>query len=230
MAAIAGWKALVKQSGASTAFAAAEPMTDIGISDTPTDPRKRYQITLASRRVLNSTTAITFQSSTDGFVTPVDVVNSGGTAYTLDRLRGIVSFTSAQPANTALRVKAGTGAWLAMATAGEARAYDFTLSAGDLDTTIFGDTYKKRVMGLKEASGTLDMFYVDNSFYTTLNAGTPVILEFYSDTTTRPDMVMRAVLSSRDVSTGVADIVTENVQFDSATGDADNRVISIYTF
>jgi hypothetical protein len=207
--ALAGRKALVKVSGTAIAF------TDE--ATTADGDRKRYQVTNTAKRVWDPTVAIVVERDTGG---GFGVVSTG---YTLNRLKGTVIFTAAQAPGTVIRVD---GSYLPMSTAAECTSYNVTPVASLHDTSIFGDTFTRRQQGLKTVTGEIGGFYVaDGYFAAQLSSGAPVVLEFFSDSSTEADLRVRAIVNEQQIQAVIAGMNEQTVGFVGTT-DADGRSVS----
>jgi hypothetical protein len=209
-ATIAGKRALIKVSGAATAFTA-EATTMSGVNTV-------YQITDATKRILDRTATITVK---DGGVPTVE-------AYTLDRLRGKVTFGSA-----VARVITIDGSYLPMSTAAKCRAFGFTISAANLDDSDFESVqasggFISRRQGLLDVSGTLGRRWTTDTYFSdALTAGVPVVIEFFLDyTSTTPHLCVWALLDKDGAQAAVDGLVEEDVEFQGTT-DADGRAVSM---
>lgn len=203
MAGKAGRKALIKVSGTATAF------TDEACTNTVAN--LEYQITDSAKRVWDRTATITV--SVGG--TPV-----AATTYTLNRLTGTVIFGSAS-----VRVVTVTGSYLPLSTAAECKEYSYALAAELLDDSVFGDTWRTFVQGLKKISGSLGRWYIDAYFTDALTAGEPVAVEFYSDSSGSFDVRCWALLNQAQIQSPIAGLIDESVSFEGVT-DSDLRAIS----
>lgn len=106
-----------------------------------------YEVTNASKRVIDWTTALTVQRSTDGGATWVTVTN-----YTPNYLFGKLTFSVANPVGSLIRASYN---YLPLYTFAEGRDVSFDVSAVELDTTVFGDTDTHRIHGLFDLSGSI---------------------------------------------------------------------------
>ena len=199
----AGKKALIKVSGAAVGMVAEA----CGTSDTIT-----YQVTNAAKRVLSRVGTVTVK---DGGVATAE-------SYTLNRLTGQITFGGA-----AVRVITVDADYLPMATAAEAHEYSYTLAKDAPQVPYFGDNYQRRIHGTRDISGSLSMWHTITDYIEMLtdSGDEPVLLEFYSDSTSAFDVRCWALLNSDEVKSAVAGAVTESVSFEGTT-DADGRSIS----
>ena len=207
MASTAGRKALVKVSGALVVFTD-EAFTDSG-------DHKTYQITDATKRVWDRTAAVVVKT---GGVTTAET-------YTVDRLRGRITFALVDALRASVTV---SGSYLPMSVAVRSRAYAWSLTAALLDDTDFQDTgFVTRVMGLRDASGTIGRLWsTDTYFADALIVGLPVVIEFFLDAAAAaPDLCVWALLDKDDVKSAIAGLVEEDISF-QGTADVDLRVAS----
>ena len=208
---IAGKKALVKVSGAAVAFTA-EACADSGDHQT-------YEISNAVKRCWDRTATITVKVAT------IATVES----YTLDRLRGQVTFATVNVGRGAVTVD---GSYLPLSTAARAKAFSWTLSAANLEDSDFASVQANggmvtRIQGLLDITGTISRRWtVDTYFSDALLAGLPVVIEFYLDATADPDLVCWALLNKDQVQTAVEGLVEEDIEF-TGTVDADEHAVSL---
>lgn len=132
--ATAGYAVTLKVSGDAVEMAG-ESLTNNG-DDTLT-------ITDATKRILDPDTETIVL--VDG--SPV----SSGVTVVIDYLFGIVWFPGGVPTGTITLV----GAYLPLLTVAEARGGSLALSRDELDTTVYGDAYKKSILGM--SSGELSL-------------------------------------------------------------------------
>lgn len=102
-----------------------------------------YQVA-AAKRVLNAAVALTFKDN--------GVTISAGDISSIDYLLGKVTFTGSKTGPITV-----DGAYLPRLTLAESRSADLTLTADELDTTVFDSTgWRTSMQGLKKASGTIE--------------------------------------------------------------------------
>lgn len=205
--AYAGRKCQIKLGGAPVALSNAATTAD--------GARKVYQITDAAKRVLDPNVVLTIEKSTDG------TTWSAASGFTVDRLTGKVNFSVAQAVGTQIRV---SGSYLPMTAIGEAFEFTYTLEGDNQDVSSFSNDYIKRIQGIKDATASLSRWYVDNTFYDRLMAGSLCMLEFWINGTT-PDLKMWAILASDELSGSVDGVIEESLEFEGSA-DADGRVVS----
>ena len=130
------------------------------------------------------------------------------TAYTLNRLNGKVTYLT-----NVSRVIKISGSYLPMTTAAYANSSSTNKTAEVLDVTTFGLTHKKRIAGLKSASGTLSQFDVaDTTYSAALTAGVPIVIESRTVSTEEPDRFW-ALLESDEVKAAVDGVQDETVSW-----------------
>ena len=190
MSEVAGYSTQIKISGAAT------EMTG---ETTTTADDTIYQITNAAKQVLDRDTAPTVL---DGGVETVE-------DYTVNYLNGKITFAT----NDETRVITVTGKYLPMSVAAYANQMSRSDNCDMLDTTVFGDTHKSRMAGLKSASGTLTNFYsADEVFGTALTAGVPIVIEDRTVSTDEPNRTW-ALLDSSEVSAAVEGVQGQTVSW-----------------
>lgn len=200
--ALKGLNANVKITGTPTAFT--------GEATTSSGPNLVYQITNAAKRILSDSATITVE---DGGVTTVET-------YTINRLTGTVTFGSA-----VARVITIDGTYLPVATLGESKNFAYKLGANNIDTTKFADTFVRRRQGLKDASGSVAGFLVDTTYATLLQAGNPIVLDFYYQPSA-PDIRIRALLSADSITAAVAGVIDDQLDWQSVS-DADGNCVAL---
>lgn len=174
-----------------------------------------YQITDATKRIWHRTATITVL---DGGVPTVE-------AYTLNRLTGTVTFGSA-----AARVITLTGQYLPTVTIGCATEYSWTLTADNQDSTCFATEWIDRTQALLDFAASLSKFFdINTYFWETLDGDLDLVLEFYIEYTSTPNIRAWAKVSSDDISNAVDGLSEESVDFEGVH-DADRRVISMGPF
>lgn len=178
-----------------------------------TSDNTTYQISNTAMRVWSPTATITVL---------VSGVAQSPTLYTLDRLRGRITFTS-----TAVRTVTVTGTYLPMATAAKTRMFSYTLMNTLLDDTAFQETWITRIAGLFDASGTLGRRWtVDTFFQDALLNADLLVLEFHTDTAVAADLIAWARISKAAIQSAIEGLVEEDVEW-QGTPDADERVASV---
>lgn len=165
----------------------------------------RLVLTRTSADEVILASAITGQDAGD---TIERYLTEASTAYTLNRLNGKVTYASATS-----RVIKISGDYLPMSVAAYANQMSRSDACDMLDTTVFGDTYKSRMAGLKSASGTLTNFYsADEVFGAALTAGVPIVIEDRTVSTNEPNRYW-ALLESDEVSAAVEGVQSQAVSW-----------------
>lgn len=188
----AGKSARVKCTGAAIAVLS-EPMSDQG-------DHKTYQITAATRQILDRTAEITVYE--DGAET--------SEKYTLERLNGKVIFDSVDATRGVITIDC---AYLPATTV--AYAHEFTLQKGcDIHLVPkFGDEYKARLGGQKFASGTLSHWDVEDAYFSlALTENRVVVIEFKSHPDDKPERIY-ALFESNELKAAVAGMQDAVVSF-----------------
>lgn len=199
MAGKPGRKALVKVTGVATTLTN-EPAANTG-------DNKTYQITDATKRILDRTAAITVKVS----------AVATGESYTLNRLTGTVTFATVNAGRGPVTL---SGQYLPTSTVAECKGYSYELLGINGDDTVLGDDWITRVQLRKDVKGSLDRLWIDKFFSDALLAETVVVLQFWSDATTL-DMTCWAMLTQAQLETNESDFVKAPVSFEGAT-DAEN--------
>lgn len=190
MAELSGNNCVIKISGAATSMT--------GEATTTADDTV-YQISNVVKQVLDRDT--------------VPTVLDGGVAtaenYTVNYLNGKITFADVDNA----RVITVTGKYLPMSIAAYANKMSKSENVDVLDTTAFSNTHKKRIAGLKSASGTLSQFDVtDTTYLDALTAGVPIVIEQRNISTDEPDRFW-ALLESDKVEAAVEGVQNETVSW-----------------
>lgn len=205
----AGKSALVKVSGAAATLTNAATTANGG--------RTEYQITDSTKRVLAPNATITVETSPDGSAW------SAAAGYTLNRLTGTVTFGSAQPVGTQIRV---SGQYLPMSTAASCKQFSYTVSATNIETPAFGDSYIPRIQGLQDIKGSLGSWRTtDTAFEDALTGDVIVMLEIYSLGSGTPEMRVWARLNTMQVQSAIEGAVDQGVECEGVQ-DADGRTFS----
>jgi len=159
MAEIAGKIASIKVGGTPVS-AAAEALTRI--SNTV------WQVNNAAKQVLVSGVTVEWDNGGWTQVSYADV----------NLLTGTFTFGGAgYAAGQSLRIKAGN--YVPMTTVAYAHSYSLAKAANLREVPRFGDTHKRRIVGLKTASGTLSQWDIETDFFhDVLTAGNPLVIEF----------------------------------------------------
>lgn len=148
--AVPGYLAAVKLTGDATAFTS-EPCTDSGDHQT-------YYVTDATKRILDTLTAVVVERDVDGGA-PSFLDVPAGEIESINPLNSTVRFVAAQPAAAVIRLKSGK--YLPNRALATAKSFKAALSRTILDSTPLGLTAgtaaKQKTAGLKDASGDLGL-------------------------------------------------------------------------
>lgn len=167
-----------------------------------------WQIDDTSKRIWDPDTALTFRDSGAVDITS-DVVSK-------DYLLGTVTFGSSHTPGD------GTGAYLPAVTVAEAREFTINLTKDLPDTTVFGDTVRKRTTALGDANGSIgslddtsDALFGSTSLSDLWENGTPFVLSI------RPggggDYIrLWALFPGVDLGASVDDLVNATLSFELA--------------
>lgn len=143
--ATAGFNAVVKVAGTSTAFA--------NEATTKTVANLTYQITDTAKRVIDPTVAVTVEVDADGAGAGGYVAAAAGT-FTVDYTFGKVTFTADQGASALVRI---SGNYLPLVTVGTAREASVSVQNDLGDSTVFGNAEKTAAPTLQSCSGSLGL-------------------------------------------------------------------------
>lgn len=163
MAAIAGYQAdLYMASGASVTFTQ-EVMTDSG-------DHKTYNVATGNtaHRYWDDQSALTIQTSPDG--TTWTTVTTG---FTVRYVGGQVTFTTAD----ATRQVRASGKYLAISQVGSAYDWELSPTANIIDITTFGNAWKQKISGMKDATAKASRYFLDGTFFNLL--GSRFVIIFY---------------------------------------------------
>jgi hypothetical protein len=206
MTAIAGRKSLVKVTGAPVVFTDEATTGDVA--------HEVYTITAATKNCWDPSAAI---------VVKVDGV-AVTTGFTVERLVGRVTFAASQGAS----VVTVSGSYLPLSTAAGCKEYTISRARALIDASDFdtGD-WKANLAGKKDASGTLGVWYQNDSyFFDAMDADAPIVLEFYADRGSAFTMRAWTNLSKCGVSSTQDGAVDHPIEW-SGTQDADGNVVAL---
>lgn len=129
-------------------------------------------------------------------------------AYSLNRLSGKATFGAATSRTVLI-----SGSYLPMTIAATANKMSRADEATLHETQAFQAAYKKRLVGLKSASGTLAEFDVtDQTFIDALVAGNPIVIEDRSTAVAEPSRTW-ALLESTQVEAAVDGVQNQTVSW-----------------
>lgn len=202
---LSGKGAAVYASGAALSFT--------GEAFTTVSANTVYQITNTAKRVWDRSTTITVKK---------DAVTQAATLYTLNRLTGTITFMADIGGGHTITAD---GNYLPITQVAQGKAYTYHIRASNLNVTKFGDTFVNRIQGCKDVSGSVNLWGIDTYYRDALIAGNPVVVEFWTDTTSVYDLRVWALLNKEQVQTAITSAVDVAVSFAGAT-DADAREIS----
>lgn len=201
MASTAGKIALIRVPGTPTSF------TNEAVT---TADDQIYQITDITRRVFVSGVPL---------VVTVNGVTQSSALYTVEPLRGRVTFTTATP-RTNVRF---AGSYYPMATAAKCRAVSFSAVKAALDNTGFEDGgWLTRLVGLADVTGTLGRrWQVQAYFHDALVNASFVVIEFFLNAAvlTSPEFTCAALLNKKQLSSVLDGLVEEEVEFSGTSLD-----------
>jgi hypothetical protein len=197
--------------GATTTF------TDEAVTVLTTN--KIYQITNTAKQVWDPTATITVKAAG----TPVDPVAD---PYVINRLLGTITFTNTSARGTVTV----SGHYLPMTTIAKCREVHYDLDAPALDDTTFDSNgWMECIPGIKAITGTLPRNWESVStplLRAALVAGTPLVLEIYSNRNVAADILAWILPSKQSASANIKQIITDGMDF-VGYPDADLRVVSI---
>lgn len=142
------------------------------------------------------------------------------TEYELNRLKGMIIFETAES-----RVITADLHYLPTEVVGEAFEFSYSLEAENADSTTFGNDFVSRKQTLKEVNGNLSKFTeLDGMFFDLLNNEIVAVIEFYYHEGIHYDTRVRCLLSSKEVSATVEDLVESEIEFESVTDNEGRSV------
>ncbi len=175
---------------------------------------KSYRVTTASKRCFDTATSIVVKDNA------VNVASAN--IESIDILNGTVTFTSGYVIVGAITV---TGKYVPFSTFGTAKSFSVKVMRPKLDKTVFGNLFRRYLLGLMDTSGSVGAFsdvtetVGIEALQTSLNSGTLRILsaEIIQDGTTLTSggLVFRSLvnLSSVGIKADVAGIVEAGLEF-----------------
>jgi hypothetical protein len=198
MAALVGYQAdLYMASGASVTFTN-EVMTDSG-------DHKTYNVAVGNtaHRYWDDTQALTIQTSPDG--TTWTTVTTG---FTVRYVGGQVTFTTAD----ATRQVRASGKYLAISQVGSAYDWELSPTANIMDITTFGNAWKQKISGMKDATAKASKYFIDGTFAALL--GSRFVVIFYINQVAGTRFEAFAWLKSRPTKVGVDAVIDEELDFE----------------
>lgn len=188
---------LYMAAGAPVAFTH-EAMTDSGDHET-------YSITNDAKRYWDDSAAPTVEISLDSGST----WNAAGAGtYAVQYVGGVVTFTTVN-ASRSVRV---SGNYLAASQVGNAYAWEVTPTRNIMDTTTFGNEWKQKTSGLKDAQAKASAYYLDGTFQNML--GERFILVLYVDVANDIRFEAYALLKTPSIKVSVDGTVDEDLEFE----------------
>lgn len=144
--------------------------------------------------------------------TPVTVKNNGiktEEKYKLNRLNGTITFETVDDT----RVITVDCTYLPLLKIAEAHVVNYTEGVDLHEIPRFGDEYKRRISGLKYASGSLTHWDIlDSTFSDALVSGKPVLIEYQHSETGKTNRLF-AYLESVEMSLAIDNPSEESVSF-----------------
>lgn len=165
---------------------------------TITTDNKTYQIADTLKQVI-------------AYNTPV-VVKDGGQPteekYKINRLLGIIEFETEKERDITIDCT-----YLPLVQVAEAHVASYTEAVDLHEVPQFGDTHKRRIPGLRYASGSLSSWNIlDTTFTNALVSGKPVVLE-YKHSETGNTKRLFALLESTEMSLAIDNPYEQSVSF-----------------
>ena len=143
---------------------------------------------------------------------PIVVKNHGEKTdekYKVNRLNGTITFETADDT----RVITIDCTYLPLTKVAEAHTVSFTEGVDLYEVPRFGDEYKRRIPGLKYASGSLAHWNIlDSTFHDALTSGNPVLIEYKHSESEKTNRLF-AYLESVEMSAAIDNPQEESVSF-----------------
>lgn len=166
---------------------------------TVTTDNKTYQITDTLKQVIALNTPVTVKNN--GVVTTEK--------FKINRLQGKIEFETVDDT----RVITVDCTYLPLIQVAEAHVASYTEATDLHEVPRFGDTHKRRIPGLKYASGSLNHWDIlDSTFDDALVSGKPVVLE-YKHSETGNTKRLFALLESTEMSLAIDNPYEQSVSF-----------------
>lgn len=198
-------------SGASVAYPANDPLSDVSANVPGALVRTVYQVTATARRYFDTIAVPAFQRSLD----------SGATwnAVTPDFVdAGTIRFIASQQAAPAAQFRVSSGNYLPYARVGGGNEWGVTAAIDIYDATEFMNTSKHHVVGVDATTIQLKRFWLDDSVRSLI--GTKFVLILFIDATTQPTGPRYEVLATMkddQIKTPVKGTIDEAINFESET-------------
>ena len=197
MSEIAGRLAVIKVSG--------DPVTAV-VEGLTYITNTSWQVTDVLKQVLDRNTEPTLETDDGlGGWDPISFTK-------VNKLNGKFTFDGAGFADTeTIRIK--TGNYLPMSSAAYAHAYTYNKQASLMEVNRFGDTHKKRIVGTKFSSGSLNQWDVTDTYFSNvLTSGEPMVLELRASAAGDPQRLW-ALIESTEMSAAIDSPQDEVVSF-----------------
>lgn len=161
--------------------------------------------TPALERYLDDSVVYEVDTSPDGTTwTP-----AATTAYTIQYVGGVVTFTSANAAGTQVRLH--TGAYVPVSQCGQAHEWTLDPQVALVDTTSFGQTWKQFTPVMKDATIKISRYWLDSFFLT--NMGDKLVVALYTDQPNNKRFACFAFLKQDSVKNLLAGVMEEDLSF-----------------
>lgn len=184
------------------------PQTLTNGATTANAARTQYQITDASKRFLTRTGTVTVETSPDG-VTWTPAVE--GTDYALQRLGGIVTFASARPVGTQVRV---SGDYWGMVELGQVEEWSLEVSREVHTYVTMRQEYLGKAYGAGDSKGSFGRLWLDGDLFSRLSAGSEIALVLYVSYDDNLAYALYGLLANLKIESPGDGLVTESVDFE----------------
>lgn len=204
--AIAGVKADLYITSTPAVAVLDEPATEVTVAQGAPAALRWWRVTNNARRFADPAIAVTVDRSVDAGVTWTVVPAA---EYTFDPVGAIAKFNAAQAAGTLIRYDYS---YLPIAKLGGAKEWSLDLDVDLIDATTFGDTWKRRVAGVKDATGSITKWWLDNAFLSLLGSRLGVVL--YTDFAANTRYEAFAWLKGESIGAAVDGLVEDELTFE----------------
>lgn len=158
-----------------------------------------FRISNAAKRFWNRAVAVTVKVGGSP-------VSSG---YTVQHAGGVIVFDSAPGGAVTV-----SGEYLAVSQLGGAHHWKADLGVDVKDSTTFGSTWRTKVATVKDGSGSVDRYWLDEAMLDEVAAGNPLVVVLYADYAAGSRYEAYAQLSTEQVKAAYDDLVGDDLQFE----------------
>lgn len=197
--AIAGVKADLYITSTPAVGVVAEACTVMTVAQGAPAANQWYRVTDNARRFADPTVAPTVK---------IAAVAQATNTYVFDPAGGIIKFLAPVGAVTVTL----DYSYLPITKLGGASEWSLDLDTDLLEATTFGDTWKRRVPGVKDATGSITKWWLDNAFLALLGTRLGVVL--YTDFAANTRYEAFAWLKGESIGAAVDGLVEDELTFE----------------